>query len=283
MATDFDEPGEQAIRKRHEGSRVLLAEDNPVNEAVTTTLLELAGLQVDVAHNGIEVIDMANASRYDLVLMDVQMPLRNGLDAARLLRTDARTAHLPIIAMTASDDADDHAACLAAGMNDQLIKPVLPPVLYGVLARWLASSRVSAAVVIGPPAEALPALASIEGLDVASGLAFFAGDSGVYLRGLRQFAALYAGGVEAIDTTTIGADARQIDRLRRDLHSVAGASAAVGAIHLAQQAQALGNLLQQPGLADELVPALAQFSQALSGFVADLQDIDVLSASRTPP
>ena len=132
------------IRRRHLGRRVLLAEDNPVNREVAEALLSSAGLAVDVAENGAIALNRALATRYDLILMDMQMPEMDGLDAARALRA-ARGDGVPIIAMTANAFAEDRAACLAAGMNDHLAKPVQPALLYGVLGRWLGAARTAAA------------------------------------------------------------------------------------------------------------------------------------------
>ncbi|MDB5999279.1 MAG: hypothetical protein JWP52_978, partial [Rhizobacter sp.] len=133
----LDEVAEHALRLRHSGAHVLLAEDNLVNQEVATALLRLAGLRVDVAQTGHEAVDMASAHAYDLILMDMQMPELDGLQATRILRSHASTADVPIIAMTANAYAEDRIACLQAGMDDYVTKPVDPPVLYGVLARWL--------------------------------------------------------------------------------------------------------------------------------------------------
>ena len=132
---------EHALRAQHEGARVLLAEDNPVNQEVALTLLQLAGLQVDLAQTGREAVEKAASGRYALILMDMQMPELDGLQATRLLRARPETARVPIIAMTANAYAEDRTACLAAGMDDHITKPVDPPVLYDMLLRWLDSAR----------------------------------------------------------------------------------------------------------------------------------------------
>ncbi|WP_169732553.1 response regulator [Derxia gummosa] len=125
------------LRAVHAGARVLLAEDHPVNREVALCQLQLAGLEVDVAENGRVALDRLAAASYDLVLMDMQMPVLDGLAATRALRQRPGLAGLPVIAMTANAFAEDRAECIAAGMNDFLSKPVDPERLYEVLLRWL--------------------------------------------------------------------------------------------------------------------------------------------------
>ena len=117
------------LRQQHGGQRVLLVEDNPINQEVASELLSAAGLVVSCAGDGARAVEMALAERYDLILMDVQMPVMDGLAATRAIRAQAGLA-TPIVAMTANAFGDDRAACLAAGMNDHTAKPVDPDLLY---------------------------------------------------------------------------------------------------------------------------------------------------------
>ncbi|MBK1688940.1 hybrid sensor histidine kinase/response regulator [Rubrivivax gelatinosus] len=137
-APPADDAFEQ-LRARTAGRRVLVAEDNPVNQEVAIALLEDAGLEVVVAGDGQRAIELASAGAFDLVLMDVQMPGVDGLDAAREIRARLGPA-LPIIAMTANAFGEDREACLAAGMDDHVAKPVDPPRLYATLLRWLSGA-----------------------------------------------------------------------------------------------------------------------------------------------
>jgi PAS domain S-box-containing protein len=123
------------------GARVLLAEDNAINQEVAKELLRAAGCEVDVADNGRRAIEMARAGGYDLILMDVQMPELDGIEASRQIRAMSGLSRIPIIAMTANAFAEDRAACLAAGMNDHVAKPVHAATLYETLARWLSDAQ----------------------------------------------------------------------------------------------------------------------------------------------
>lgn len=135
-------PGEQVdvfahLRLQYSGACVLVAEDEPVNQEVIVTQLRDAGLLADLASNGREALAMARMKDYDLVLMDMQMPLLNGLDATREIRKSGKRKNVPIIAMTANAFAEDRARCLAAGMDEHLGKPIAPQVLAQTLVKWL--------------------------------------------------------------------------------------------------------------------------------------------------
>ena len=127
----------QELQKSFAGTRVLLAEDNAVNQEVAVALLSSAGLQVDVAEDGQQAVDMVERQDYALVLMDVQMPVMDGLDATRTIRRSARGRDLPILAMTANAFAEERQRCLDAGMNDHVAKPVVAEQLFATLRLWL--------------------------------------------------------------------------------------------------------------------------------------------------
>ncbi len=119
------------------GARVLLVEDNEINQEVALGQLEDAEVEVDVADNGEIAVNMIRSKEYDIVLMDMQMPVMDGLEATRIIRADSRFDQLPIVAMTANAMAEDRDRCLEAGMNDHIAKPIDPDLLFGALISWI--------------------------------------------------------------------------------------------------------------------------------------------------
>ena len=130
-------PAEQRLRTQYAGTRVLLAEDEPVNQLVSCAVLEHVGLLVDLAQDGQQALALARQNPYALILMDMQMPVMNGVEATQAIRADSLNRQTPILAMTANAFDEDREACLAAGMNDHIAKPVDQQRLYATLLEWL--------------------------------------------------------------------------------------------------------------------------------------------------
>ena len=138
------EPAPSFDIARTRGTRVLLVEDNEINQEVAIGLLEDAAIQVDLAENGEIAVRMSKENDYDAVLMDMQMPVMDGVEATRVIRSDPSLQSLPIIAMTANAMAADRDKCLKAGMNDHVAKPIDPDELFTVLLRWIKQDRTAA-------------------------------------------------------------------------------------------------------------------------------------------
>ncbi|MCK6412314.1 MAG: ATP-binding protein [Azonexus sp.] len=128
---------EEKLRQRADGRRLLLVEDEPINREVAACMLSDYGFAVEFACDGEEAVDLAGREVYDLILMDMQMPRLNGLDATRAIRAHSLNKATPIVALTANAFAEDRGTCLAAGMNDHVGKPVQPRQLVRTLLKWL--------------------------------------------------------------------------------------------------------------------------------------------------
>jgi CheY-like chemotaxis protein len=125
------------LMQDYPGLRVLLAEDDPVNQEVAREILEEINWQTDLAGNGQEAVELATRTRYDLILMDMQMPVMGGLEATRQIRAMPACKTVPIVAMTANAFIEDREACLVAGMNDFLTKPVIPEKFFECILNWV--------------------------------------------------------------------------------------------------------------------------------------------------
>jgi two-component system sensor histidine kinase/response regulator len=228
------------------GARVLLVEDNELNQEVATALLTGAGLVVDLAENGRLAVDRIKSGSYDIVLMDMQMPVMDGLDASREIRTMPEFDQLPIVAMTANAMAGDRERCLAAGMNAHVAKPIEPQALCDALLRWVRprsglgpapAAQVGAATPTAPAKE-LPFV--IQGLQVASALHRLRGNQALYQSLLRKFV---LGQRQFVDVLRTSLDADDWLTARRHAHTLKGLSASIGAAHLAAQVALLEPLL----------------------------------------
>lgn len=132
-----ESPAEIDLRAQHAGKRILLAEDNPINLEVALEMLESVGLQVDTAEDGEQAVVLAKTNDYDLVLMDIQMPKLDGIEATRAIRQIAGRQSWPVLAMTANVYDADRQACIAAGMSGHIAKPVSPETLFACILDWL--------------------------------------------------------------------------------------------------------------------------------------------------
>jgi len=224
---------------RMRGARVLLVEDNEINQEVAIGQLEDAEVFVDLAENGEIALRMVRDNDYDVVLMDMQMPVMDGIEATRVIRSNPRFKDLPIIAMTANAMASDRELCLEAGMNDHIAKPIDPDQLFGVLLRWIrrtdGNGRITQAraPAHAPNSHASDTELDIRGIEVRSGLKRTGGNHQRYETLLRKFAEQQADAVEAMRAALSTGDAATAERAA---HSLKGAAGTLGAVSLAEVA-----------------------------------------------
>ena len=227
----------EAIR----GAKVLLVEDNEINQEVASELLEQAGLVVTIASNGQEGVEKVNQSEFDCILMDIQMPVMDGYEATRAIRQDKRFASLPIIAMTANAMQGDCEKCIDAGMNDHVAKPVNPNDLFSTIIKWVSAREGLGHITVSLPEKSQPAikegiLPELPGIAVNAGLERVNGNEKLYRKLLGNF---YQNNINTrleIEKALEGGDVKLAERL---VHTVKGVSATIGADDLAKVSQPL--------------------------------------------
>jgi two-component system, sensor histidine kinase and response regulator len=226
-------PAEELARLH--GARVLLVEDNANNREVAVDFLETVRVHVDVAVHGGEAVRMVQQGDYDLVLMDVQMQVVDGLSAARQIRAIEALRDLPILAMTAHAMPEDQARSLEAGMNDHITKPIDPDVLFRAMLKWIDPARLVGRAIPGAPAaENVPGAAAyppLAGVDWQYALARAERDPAILAKRMRSFCTEYGGGPALLTAALADGDWAQVERLAHNLKSSA---TYLGAIGLAQ-------------------------------------------------
>ncbi|HCZ13806.1 MAG TPA: hypothetical protein DHV85_04225 [Candidatus Accumulibacter sp.] len=271
------------------GARVLLAEDDRLSQEVARELMLSAGLKVDVVADGQQAVARVSAATpgsdddYALVLMDMQMPVMDGLAASRAIRRLPGRESLPIVAITANAFADDRQRCLDAGMSDHLAKPVDPNRLYEMLQHWLpAPSAAAPSSVASPLQESAIAgqritLRRITGLDVDAGLQAADGDRSLYRRLLQMLASQHGGDAGRL-RAHLAADEQAA--ARRLVHTLKGVAATVGATTLREQALALELALRDQAPATALAAAIDALESTLVTLAGAISSVE---SSQPPP
>jgi CheY-like chemotaxis protein len=281
------------------GARILLVEDNEINQQVAMEMLESENFLVDLAADGLQAIDQVSQAQqqnrpYDLVLMDMQMPVMDGVTASRQIRRDATHAALPIVAMTANAMEADRQLCLSAGMNDFVTKPIEPKNLWAALGKWIRpreglgqvhkSAEAKPAVDYG----ILQALAQVAGLDAKAGLSRSSGNADLYLQMLKRFVKSQENTGADLRRLVNGADMASAERIAHTLRGVAGN---LGVTGLQEDARQLESALRHAspvfeilGLVDSTARSLASVRDALKaalGLQADvLPELGAVDAAR---
>jgi len=257
--------------------RILLVEDNETNLQVARELLEQAGLEVVAAANGLEAVALAAKERFDGILMDLQMPVMDGLTATREIRKGSAPPDLPILAMTANALDADREECLAAGMNDHIAKPIKPEILYKTLVHRLRPDvDVNAYVKHGktPEPVSLEATAGdlprLEGVDVQAGLGAVNSDWKLYTKLLNNFHNRHQNIKEEIQTEL---ECGNLDVAQRLAHTIKGVAGTLGANRLSEISSQLESAIKNdgsdriPNLLDSFAKEVARVMAALDTFI----------------
>jgi len=267
------EPGQDESARRLaaiRGARILLVEDNDINQMVASEILRDAGFVVDIADNGQVALDRVAQSAYELVLMDMHMPVMDGIAATEAIRRDPRWGSLPIVAMTANAMQQDRDRCRAAGMDDFLMKPINPEQLWDMLLKWIRRPAHEPAALPADPEPEPPGdpLAGIPGLDMAAGLDRMMGKRPLYLAMLQR----YVAGQE-----TVPGDIRRALQVgdeataQRLAHTAKGVSGTIAAVQVAEHATQLESCIRQQAPRQEIEAALAVYERSLQALVLELR------------
>ena len=275
---------------RLRGAQVLLVEDNPFNQEVAVDLLALMGMETVLAGNGQEALARLRDRSFDLVLMDLQMPIMDGYEATRRIRQDPDFRTLPILAMTAYAMVEERDRCLALGMNDYVTKPINPQALTATLCKWVqragqAAPQPDAARPATPEGSALPpapplavpgaigpaaalALPPVAGLSLEAGLACFNGKTALYEKMLHKFMELNLGRMGVVREAFQRGDTEGATLLA---HAMISAAGTIGALELSATSRVLQRAIAA-GDGDAITPLLDQYEAHFSTLFQGLHD-----------
>jgi two-component system sensor histidine kinase/response regulator len=251
------------------GARVLLVEDNDLNQQVALELLTDAGFVVELAEDGQIALDKLAAGDYDIVLMDMLMPVMDGVTATVALRLDPRWQGLPVVAMTANAMQADRERCLASGMNDHIAKPIEPEDLWKMLLKWVRPRHVPATPESGiKTVDDLSFLPGIKGLDSFNGLRRVLGKRALYVSMLRKFIT----GQKAVVAEIAGAlQENSWESAERLVHTLKGVAASIGATVVASLATQLESALTERQPRPQIDACLQRLAAPLDHLIGQLE------------
>ena len=255
-----------------QGARILLAEDNEINQQIAVELLQGVGAVVDVANNGREAVEKlmqsADSPAYDMVLMDVQMPEMDGYQATMKIRSDPRLAKLPVIAMTAHTTVEERQRCLDSGMNDHVAKPIDPTTLYETVGRYYLGSPPQPVPAVSAKSDAnIPTMPVVEGLNTEDGLRRVAGNTKLYLNLLRQFIDGQSDATQQIKDCLEKGDFATAERLA---HSAKGVAGNIGTVTIHAAASELEKTIRLRADSSQIEKLRVKLAAALADLTAAL-------------
>jgi two-component system sensor histidine kinase/response regulator len=254
-----------------QGAKILLVEDNELNLQVATELLEEGHFDTDIAINGLEAVQKTENKLYDLVLMDMQMPVMDGLEATRAIRKNPEHRDLPIIAMTANALISDREKCFEAGMNDYVPKPIDPEKLFDTLLKWIPAKRdmtelQETLIEAKVPEKTLDFV--IEGLDMEQGLNRVLGKQNVYLNLLSK----YVDGQKNFQHQILTAmESRDLNAAERIAHTLKGVSGNIGATVIQEEAKILEASIRAGTEPKEIIQMIDKIGIMLAKLIPNIE------------
>ncbi|MBF0455352.1 MAG: response regulator [Magnetococcales bacterium] len=271
------------------GYRILLVEDNEINQQVARELLAMVSIEVTTANNGLEAIERLAEERFDGILMDLHMPVMDGFQATEKIRQTKSAEQLPIIAMTANAMAGDRDRCLASGMNDHIAKPVVPERLYATLIRWLVEKPTPTPRPQPTPPPIKPTemptlpLPPLPGIDRKAGLGNMGGNQALYRDVLLKFAKNQGGACQRMAHYLAEEDGASLEGAA---HELKGVCATLGANSLAQHAARIEGLAKQadlPGNRQQVQELLERLTGELTRLLEMIDRVVKGKEAKRPP
>ncbi len=269
------------------GACILLVEDNEINQQVAQELLEGVGFVVEIANHGKEALEKLESSTYDVVLMDIQMPVMDGYEATQEIRKSYQLNELPVLAMTANAMIADQQQAIASGMNDHIAKPIEPESLFATLVKWIKPGEREL-----PPNfidqqkqeedEQITLPDSLPGLDINSGVNRIGGNVKSYLKLLARFQDNQTNIIEDIKS---GLEKKDLELVQRLVHTIKGVSGNIGAMELHEASLELENNLKTEGgsgINNSIEDLQNKLNQVFSA-ISEINSVSIESPEETLP